>query len=84
MPRFAGGLKQTLGGVVTSLLTPGLDPAWMRDRLPALKAIAPIAAKFLLPDDRKEIVDLTKQVAGALSDPVIKQDLGDFAKMLEI
>ena len=82
LAQIRGGLKQTLGGVVTSLLTPGLDPAWMRARLPALKAMGPVAAMFLLPDDRKEVADMTNEVAGALPDPAVKQGLADFAKMM--
>ena len=84
LARIRSGLKQTLNGVVTSLLTPGLDPAWIRGRLPPLNAIGPTAAKFLLQADRKEVADIANQVAAALSDAAVKQGLADFVKTLGI
>lgn len=76
-----GGLKQTLTGVMTTLLTPGIDPGWVRDRLPALAAIAPPAGKFLSPQDRGELRDIAVEVAERLDDPVSAASLGAIAKL---
>ncbi|HXC28598.1 MAG TPA: hypothetical protein VNV38_11635 [Stellaceae bacterium] len=74
------GLAQTLVGVVTSFPTPGLDPAWIRDREAALMAIAPSAAKFLKDDERKQVAASALQVAGTMSDQAVKDGLTAFAK----
>ena len=77
-----GGLTQTLIGVVTSFVAPGLDSSWIRDREAALMAIAPTAAKFLEEDSRKKIADSALQVAGTMSDQAVKDGLTDFAKAI--
>lgn len=74
-----GGVKQTLTGVMTTLLTPGIDRQWVRARLPALTAIAPIAAKFLSAQDRSELRDIAAEVAERIDDPTAAAGLGAIA-----
>jgi hypothetical protein len=54
----------------------------MRDRLPVLAAIAPVAAKFLQADDRQELSHTAREVAAALGDAGVKQGLAQFAKTI--
>lgn len=82
LAEIRGRVKQSLSGVLAWFLTPGLDPAWMRGRLPVLAAIAPVAAKFLQADDRRELSRTAQQVAGAVSDAAVKQGLTQFAKTI--
>jgi hypothetical protein len=74
------GLAQTLSGVIETFQLPGADPAWLRDRLPALKALAAPAAKFLQPDQKQQVHDLAVKVAAAASDDAIKTGLNSFAQ----
>jgi len=79
--QIRSGVKQTVSGVVTTFLTPGLDPAWMRARLAPLTAAAPVVAKFLAQDDRDELREVIKQVAAAVGDPALKQGLAALGEM---
>jgi hypothetical protein len=76
------GLAQTLIGVVETFQLPGVDPGWLRDRLPALLALAPTAAKFLQLDSKRQLHDLAIQVANAASDDAIKTGLNSFAQII--
>jgi hypothetical protein len=78
--KIRSGVKQTLTGVITTFATPGLDGAWKRARLPALMAIAGPASKFLSTEDRKELAQVARQVAGQTDDPEVKSGLEAFAK----
>jgi hypothetical protein len=80
--KMRGGLKQTLTGVIVTMLTAGLEPDWLRARLPPLIAVAPVAAKFLSPADRSELRDIAQEVAGQLTDPGVKSGLDNFAKAI--
>src|SRR5579864_1088074 len=73
--KMRSGLAQTLAGVIETFQLPGVDPAWLRDRLPALAALAPTAAKFLEPDQKQQVHDLAAKVAAASSDAAIKTGL---------
>src|SRR5258708_1997268 len=76
------GLAQTLAGVIETFQLPGADPAWLRDRLPALKALAPTAAKFLQPDQKQQVHDLAVKVAAATGEDAVKTGLSAFAQAL--
>jgi hypothetical protein len=76
------GVTRTLAGVVTTMPTPGLDPAWAVARLPALAAIAPVAAAFLPEENRKQLHDLTVATAETLKDEKAKAGLASFAKTI--
>jgi hypothetical protein len=80
--QMRSGLTETLKGVLTTFQISGADPAWLRDRLPALAAIAPSAAKFLQSADKQQLHDLAQTVAGAMTDNTIKTGLTSFAKVL--
>ncbi|HYM72228.1 MAG TPA: hypothetical protein VET89_04555 [Stellaceae bacterium] len=82
LTHMRGGLTQTLVGVVTTFPVPGLEPAWMRERLLALVAIAPSAAKFLDADQRKQIRDATLQIADTMTDQSVKDGMIAFAKTI--
>lgn len=75
------GLTQTLAGVVETFQLPGVNSAWLRDRLPALQSLAPTAAKFLQADAKKQLHDLAVKVAAsAPSDSGIAGGLNSFAQ----
>lgn len=77
-----GGMTQTLIGVVTTFPTPGLDPAWIRDREAALMAIAPSAARFLEAGSREQVAATALKVADTINDPGAKDGLTAFAKAI--
>jgi hypothetical protein len=74
------GLAQTLAGVVETFQLSGVASAWLRERLPALLALAPTAAKFLEPDQRRQVHDLAVKVAAEASDAAVKTGLNSFAQ----
>jgi hypothetical protein len=76
------GTAQMLGTVIGTFATKGLDPAWIKDRLTALNAVAPSAAKFLAADDRKRLRDEATQIAGMVGDAAVKSGLTAFAKTI--
>lgn len=82
LAEIRGGVRQSLHGVLTSFLTPGLDPGWMRGRLPVLADIAPVAAKFLGAADRQALSQTAQEVAGKIGDAEVKQGLAQFAKTI--
>jgi hypothetical protein len=82
LAQMRNGMTQTLIGVVTTFMVPGIEPAWMRERELVLVAIAPSAAKFLDPGQRKKVGDTTLQVANSMSDQAVKDGLVAFAKTI--
>jgi hypothetical protein len=76
------GLAQTLSGVVETFQLPGIEAAWLRDRLPALLALAPTAAKFIETDAKQRLRNLALRVANASSDDAIKAGLNSFAQAM--
>lgn len=76
------GLAQTLTGVIETFQLQGVDPVWLRDRLPALQALAPTAAKFLQPDQKQQVHDLAAKAAAATSDAAVKAGLNSVAQGL--
>jgi hypothetical protein len=82
--KMRSGLAQTLAGVIETLQLSGVDPAWLRDRLPALMALAPTAAKFLEPDQKRQVHDLAVKVAAEASDDAVKTGLNSFAQALAL
>lgn len=69
------GVKQTLTGVMTTFLTPGLDPAWSRARLAVLSRAAAAAARFLDGDDRIELRQVALEVAARLEHTELRTEL---------
>ena len=79
LTKIRAGATQTIAGVLTTMPVEGLSDAWRRDRLPALAAIAPIAARFLLADQARSLRDTASEVAGRMTDPAVKAALTSFA-----
>lgn len=82
LDKMRAGLARTLAGVVTTMRTPGLDPSWPAARLAALGAIAPLAAVFLVADDRRQLHDMTVATAAATNDKAVKAGLTAFAQTI--
>jgi hypothetical protein len=80
--KMRSGLVNTLTGVLTTLPTDGLNEDWRQQRIPALAAVAPKAAAFLLPDQRKAVHDVALQVAGQMTDASVKNGLTAFAQAI--
>jgi len=76
------GTAQMLGSVVALFATPGLDPAWMRERLGPLNAVAPPPTKFLTAADGLPLRDLSQHIAGVVADPAVKTGLNNFVHAL--
>ncbi len=82
LAEIRSGAARTINGVITTLPTDGLNDIWRRDRLPALAAIGPKAAKFLLPEDVRVLRKTATEVAGQMTDAAVKAGLTSFAAML--
>ncbi len=82
LARLKGGLKQTLAGALSTFVTPGITTAWMRERLRPLASIAPSIARSLAEPDRRQLADLSRQVATRIDDSEVKGGLENFAKVL--
>ena len=83
LAQIRSGVAGTLNGAITTFPTERLTDDWRRARLPALTAMGPGAAKFLLPEDLKALHHTTTEVAGKMSDPEVKAGLSSFAATLE-
>jgi hypothetical protein len=80
--RIRTGVSQSLHGVITMLPTNGIADQWRRDRLAVLAVIAPRAAKFLLPEDLRQLSETAKAVAAQMTDPDVKSTLIQIATIL--
>ena len=81
--KIRGGNSQTIDGVITTLPIDGLTDAWRRDRATVLTAIAPKAAKFLLPDQLRALRERATDVASQMIDQDVKTGLLSFAGSIE-
>lgn len=88
-PNFQSGLAdirqgsaRSVSGVIETLAVNGITEEWRRERLPALTAIAPKLAKFLLPEQKTELEKLAQACADVMDDAQVKQSLLDFAKVI--
>jgi hypothetical protein len=77
-----GGGARTVAGVIETLAINGLADQWLRDRQPALAAIAPKLAKFLLPEQKAELQKLAIACANVTDEPQVKQSLLQFAAVV--
>ena len=77
--KIRAGATQTIYGALTTLPVEGLSDTWRRDRLPALAAVAPIAAHFLLADQARSLSAAATETAGRMTDPAVKGALMLFA-----
>lgn len=80
--QMRAGLAQTIVGVIETFGLAGVDPGWLRARLPALQALTPTAAKFLQPDQKQQIHDLAAKAAAASGDDAIKAGLSAVAQAI--
>lgn len=79
---FAGmrsSAVQFIGGELSALTIQGLDDNWRLERLRVLAALAPKAAKFLLPDQLQALRELATSVAGQMTGAPVKAGLLSFA-----
>jgi len=80
LDQMRNGTVTTLNGAVAMFATDGLSDDWRRARLAPLTAVAPKAAAFLLPDQRKTVHDAALQIAARMTDPSVKSGLAAFAE----
>lgn len=88
-PNFQSGLADirngsagSVSGVIRVLAINGIADQWLRERQPALKAIAPKLAKFLSPEQKKDLQELAIACANVTDEPQVKKDLQDFAAVV--
>jgi hypothetical protein len=86
-PNFKSGLadirqgsQRATAGVIETLAVNGIEAQWIRDRIPALTAIAPKLGKFLEPQQRAELQQLANACADVMDDAQVKASLQAFAK----
>jgi hypothetical protein len=73
------GSHRAVAGIIETMALNGLTDEWLRARVPALSAIAPKLTKFLQPDQKAQLRELTLQVAAVTDEPQVKKALEDFA-----
>jgi hypothetical protein len=85
-PNFQSGLghiragsARTVAGMIETLAINGLSDEWRRERMPALTAMGPRLARFLQPDEKKELQDLAIACTELMTDPQVKRSLQAFA-----
>jgi hypothetical protein len=76
------GSQRVASGFLETLALNGLSDAWLRDRTPAMTAVAPKLAKFLLPEQKAQLRELALQVAAVTDEPQTKKAVEDFAARL--
>lgn len=88
-PNFQSGLAEvragsarSVSGVIESLAINGITDQWLRDRQPAIAAIAPKLARFLLPEQKSELQKLAIACANVTDEPQVKKSLQDFAAVV--
>ena len=79
LDQIRAGAVQTIYGALTTLKLEGLSDAWRRDRLPALTAIAPRAARLLQPEQARLLSKAATEVSARTTDPAVKAALTSFA-----
>ena len=77
------GLAKTLFGLITTFPTEGITDDWRRDRLVALNALAPKAAKVLQPDQCKQLVQTAHSVGPTMRDSAVQSGLQAFSDALK-
>jgi hypothetical protein len=77
------GITATLTGTLSTVATAGLSDEWRRDRLPALNAAAPKAAKLLLGDQCRAVRDTAVQAAEMLSNAGLQAELRSIGGSLQ-
>jgi hypothetical protein len=82
LAKIRAGATQMINGLLTTLPLEGLSDAWRRDRLSALAAIGPKAAKFVLPEQARSLLETATAVAGQINDATVKAALTSFAATL--
>jgi hypothetical protein len=77
------GLANTLFGMITTFPTEGITDDWRRDRLAALNALAPKAAKVLQPDQCRQLVQTAHSVGPTMRDSAVQSGLQAFSDALK-
>jgi hypothetical protein len=80
--QIRSGAFQSLGGVIATLPTNGIADDWRRQRLAVFAVIAPKAAKFLSPEDLRQLSDKANAAAAQMTDPNVKSELTSIAAVL--
>jgi hypothetical protein len=80
--QIRSGAFQSLGGVISTLPTSGIADDWRRQRLAVFAVIAPRAAKFLLPEDLRQLSDMANAAAAQMTDPNVRSALTSIATVL--
>jgi hypothetical protein len=80
---FSGYRFQKSGlGYCDTPRSTGIADEWRSERLVVLAVIAPRAAKFLLPEDLRQLSDAAKATAVQMTDPEVKSALSQIATVL--
>lgn len=74
------GTQRAISGIIETLAINGLTEAWRKDRVPGLVAVAPKLAKFLEPEQKKQLSALALECAAVMDDAQVKKGLETFAK----
>jgi len=77
--QIRAGTTQSINGVITTLTTDGVAD-WRRERLAVLLTVAPKIAKLLIPEQLLLLRQSTAEVAGQMTDPVVKSQLSSIVE----
>jgi hypothetical protein len=80
--QIRAGTTQSINGVITTLTTDGVADSWRRERLAVLLTVAPKIAKLLIPEQLLLLRQSTAEVAGQMTDPVVKSQLSSIIETL--
>jgi hypothetical protein len=78
-----GGVTTTMSGVISTFAVDGINDDWRRGRLIALNALAPKAAKLLLPEQCKLLVDAAQTVSQSMTDAAVQGGFRTFTDALK-
>ena len=76
------GLKRSISGLIGTMSMPGLSDGWRLQRLPPLLALAPKAARLLLPADAADVQHQMTELAGSVQSPVLQLALKRAVQLL--
>jgi hypothetical protein len=82
--QIRSGVAQTITGMLGTFTVEGMTNDWRRARLIAANAVAPKAAKFLLPEQAGSVRAAALEVAGQMTDAKVKAGLTSFAKAVAV
>jgi hypothetical protein len=77
------GVTTTMTSIISTFAVAGITDDWRRDRLVTLNAVAPKAAKLLLPEQCKSLVDSAHSVSQSVTDAGVQSGFATLTQALK-